>query len=382
MSSFSLKHAILSVILFLLVQGCTATPDSSSLNWPVYEPLVNGKLVTIEVIHVNGSQCPGESMEQAIEGFSKYVAGQVRTVQGKPIELKVDSEGLLSEAQLAPVIAKRRYRGASDITIIVVGGLSDFPGRGFLRHEIDGSHVIVIQSERLRKGVPPFVSKEKWAHRVIKHELCHTLGVPGNKSHAWSDGHCTRGECILSTVSRFRPPMDLCTLCQQEIHEAHLLEGDKLVNPDQPHDQAELLKTIVKLNPDNPRALLFVAEQYALAKNHKRATEILKEHIRLHPDDDRALNLFAWTLGTCSDDDVRDGPLAVELAKRACSLTDWKDHWIIDTLAAGYAEAGQFDLAIEFQKKAIGLVDGKQTESYLRRLKLYRSRTPYRVDSR
>ena len=107
MSSFSLKHAILAVILFLLVQGCAATPDSSSLNWPVYEPLVNGKLVTIEVIHVNGSQAPGQSMEKAIEGFSKYVAGQVRTVQGKPIELEVDSDGLLTEAQLAPVIAKR-----------------------------------------------------------------------------------------------------------------------------------------------------------------------------------------------------------------------------------------------------------------------------------
>ena len=223
---------------------------------------------------------------------------------------------------------------------------------------------------------------------VIKHELCHALGVPAHRSHAWCDQHCTRPECILyprpdarailsAALHCFSPPMDLCMLCQQEIHKAQLPAGGKLVNPDHPYDHVEWLNTIVELNPDNPRALLLVAEGYYLAKQYKRVALTLKELLRLHPEDSRALHLFAWTLATCSDDDVRDGSQAVELAERACSLTEWKDHRLVDTLAAAYAESGQFDLAIEFQEKAIELAGDSLAKGYRRKVRLYRARMPY-----
>ncbi len=393
------KRAMCLVTLVLisssLAQGCAAsrdsrslTTDSRSLNYPVYEPLANGKLVTIEVIHVNRSKTSGRSMEKAIEGFSKYVAGKVRPVQGKPIKLEEDSAGLLTLAQLAPMIANRRYSGPSDITIFVIPGLSDFPARGHLVPEANGSHTLVIQADRLIKRVPPLISREKWAHLVIKHELCHALAVPADRSHEWSDRHCTYPECILSPAPdarallaaalRFGPPMDLCKVCQKEIQKAHIKAGGKLVPPNQPFNQAKWLNTIIELNPDNPKTLLIVAERYYdVMKNYKMVAQTLKKHLRLHPDDSRALGLYAWTLATCPDDSVRDGSLAVKLAESACSLTEWKNWRFVSTLAAAYAESGNFDSAIKFQDKAISMAGDKYAKSLRAVLELYKNKVPF-----
>ena len=379
-----MKSVISTVLSSVLVLGCEAPPTSTSLIWPVYEPLANGQLVTVEVIHVNGSECPGQSMKEAIDGFSKYVAGEVRTVQGKPVTLEADSAGLLTEAQLTAVIANRRYSGPSDITIIVVPGLCDFPNRGFLRYEVGGSHTVVIQADRVRARVPPLVSRKRWAHLVIKHELCHALRVPADASHEWSDGHCTRPDCILyprpdakamlSAALHLGPPMDLCTLCQQEIREAQLRARGELVRPDQPYDSVAWLNTVVELNPDNPRTLLSVAERCYVETRYRLAVAALNEHVRLNPDDARALNFFAWILATCTNEDIRDGARAIQLAERACSLTKWRNHAFVDTLAAAYAEAGQFDEAIEHQMRAISMADETSTEGYGQRLKSYQER--------
>jgi hypothetical protein len=73
---------------------------------------------------------------------------------------------------------------------------------------------------------------------------------------------------------------------------------------------------------------------------------------------------------------IRQGRQAVEHANRACELAEWKDPNYIDTLAAAYAEAGQFDKAIEYQKKALtfpafekdnGLAARKRLDSYARK---------------
>jgi len=52
---------------------------------------------------------------------------------------------------------------------------------------------------------------------------------------------------------------------------------------------------------------------------------------------------------------------------------------MLDTLAAAWAEAGQFAKAAGAEKEAIALVtDAKAKEENLSRLKLYEANTPYR----
>ena len=49
----------------------------------------------------------------------------------------------------------------------------------------------------------------------------------------------------------------------------------------------------------------------------------------------------------------RDGKRAVAVATKLGELTEWKNPDALDTMAAAYAEAGQFDDAVKWEKKAM-----------------------------
>ncbi len=91
-------------------------------------------------------------------------------------------------------------------------------------------------------------------------------------------------------------------------------------------------------------------------------------------------NNLAWLLATCPDAKVRNGKRAVELGNIACDNTGWKDSTTLDTLAAAYAETGDYVNAVKWQEKARNLAPGSQKADYDARLSLYRAHKPYRED--
>src|SRR5256885_5746762 len=93
----------------------------------------------------------------------------------------------------------------------------------------------------------------------------------------------------------------------------------------------------------------------------EKYAEALKEVnylISLHPRPvtlARALSDRAWFYATCPDSSFRDGKQAVKDAKAACSMMQWKDEDMIDTLAAAYAETGDFDSAVRYAAQALAV---------------------------
>ena len=87
------------------------------------------------------------------------------------------------------------------------------------------------------------------------------------------------------------------------------------------------------------------------------------------------MNGRAWFRATCPVATYRDGAQAVAAATRACELTGWKEPGLLDTLAAAYAESGDFDSAVKWQAKAIELeTDAKEKAEFGARLKLYKDK--------
>ena len=108
---------------------------------------------------------------------------------------------------------------------------------------------------------------------------------------------------------------------------------------------------------------------------YRRALEV-KPNYRI------AMSNLAWALATHPDDKIRNGPKAVKLAGRACAVTNYSQPDDLDTLAAAYAETGQFERAVETARRALLLAsesgDKKLIKQFTTRLKLYEQHKPLR----
>jgi tetratricopeptide (TPR) repeat protein len=107
-----------------------------------------------------------------------------------------------------------------------------------------------------------------------------------------------------------------------------------------------------------------------------------KEVLRATPNSVAALNNLAWILATCLDAPIRNGAEAVSLAEGACERTAYREPMFIGTLAAAYAEAGQFDKAVAASGKAISLASSQGQTNLLKKnlemIELFKKQEPYR----
>jgi protein O-mannosyl-transferase len=121
----------------------------------------------------------------------------------------------------------------------------------------------------------------------------------------------------------------------------------------------------------------------ALRQQGKARQAMNEYELALKNDPDLALaaNNLAWMKATSSDDSLRSGARAVQLAELANQLSGGEDPLILHTLAAAYAEDRQFEKAVEVAQHALDIAEtqgiGSLAESLRSKLSLFRAGTPY-----
>jgi WD40 repeat protein/serine/threonine protein kinase/tetratricopeptide (TPR) repeat protein len=155
-------------------------------------------------------------------------------------------------------------------------------------------------------------------------------------------------------------------------------------------DAIKMLTRAHELEPNMPSVLGPLSEVQYRAGRYDDAVKSLTKEVEIdrrelgeqNPITRYAMNQLAWIRATCPAAEVRNGAEAVKLATKACELTEWKEAMHVDTLAAAYAEIGDFDAAAKWQKKAISSLTKKEPAEwpaqFEARLRLYESGKPYR----
>ena len=143
------------------------------------------------------------------------------------------------------------------------------------------------------------------------------------------------------------------------------------------HSRAALL-----IQPNNADCHTVLAIALDEKNQSAEAIEHYEKALEISPESVSALNNLAWLLATSSNAQLRNGARAIQLAERATQLSGGGNALVLRTLAAAYAEAGQFGKAIESARAAMQLQQNQGDDSSATDLQheiaLYELGLPYR----
>jgi tetratricopeptide (TPR) repeat protein len=145
-----------------------------------------------------------------------------------------------------------------------------------------------------------------------------------------------------------------------------------------PEKSVEVYTAALTIDPASIIALRGRADAYLAIGKQSEAILDYEQALKKKEDDDAVLNNLAWVLSTSTKDDLRNGKRAVELATKACEVTEFKRPHILSTLAASYAELGDWDKAIEWSQKAVNSGEGIEKDQLAKELKSYHDHKPWR----
>ena len=202
-----------------------------------------------------------------------------------------------------------------------------------------------------------------------------------------SEPHCTLGVVLWrqnklpEAVGAFRAALRV----NPNFALAHLHLGSLLLDLGQFDQAKERLAEAVRLDPRDPFAHFNLGAAYGRAEQPDEAVIHFTHAVDRDPDFFPALVNLALIRATTKDDSLRNGEQAVEMATRACKLTQHQHPEALHALAAAYAEVGRFSAAVSAAEQAIqaarrggneGLANAIQQS-----LQFYRRQKPFRSDS-
>jgi tetratricopeptide (TPR) repeat protein len=161
-----------------------------------------------------------------------------------------------------------------------------------------------------------------------------------------------------------------------------------------PRKAIELLSNLLEEIPENVSALRSRGDAWLSVGDHAKAIADYESAIAAigkvtlesstESEIDEAAGLYnnlAWVLATSPKDDVRSGSRSVELAELSAGLTKYEAPHILSTLAAAYAENGDFENARKWAEKAVELAVDEghnQLQQLQQELDAYKENKPWR----
>jgi tetratricopeptide (TPR) repeat protein len=144
----------------------------------------------------------------------------------------------------------------------------------------------------------------------------------------------------------------------------------------------EHCRAAVLIQPDNADCHTILGIALDQTGQSAEAIQHYEKALEISPQSVSALNNLAWLLATCSNESLRNGVRAIQLARQAGQLSGDANAVVLRTLAAAYAEAGQFGKAIESAQAAMQVARNQGDDSLANELQqeieLYELGLPYR----
>src|SRR5205085_6260766 len=166
---------------------------------------------------------------------------------------------------------------------------------------------------------------------------------------------------------------------------AHENLAKALLQKGQVADAVVHYRKLLELQPDNIEAHNIVGTVLIQQGHIREGVEEWEKVLALQPENGNAVSNLAWVFATSPDDSLRDGRKAVQLAEQALRISGHKIPIIFRTLAAAYAESGQFSEAIQAAQHGIEIADSQGNSGLATELQgniiLYQERRPLRDPS-
>ncbi|HEV2045513.1 MAG TPA: tetratricopeptide repeat protein [Chthoniobacterales bacterium] len=199
--------------------------------------------------------------------------------------------------------------------------------------------------------------------------------------------HSNLGDALLqqgdidAAIAQYQKTLEL----PFEHAESHYNIGRALRQNGQVDEAIAEYRTALELRPDYPNAHNNLANALRQKGLIKEAVLHYEKALQSGPGSILIQNNLAWLLATSSNSSVRNGARAVELAEKADRLSGGSEPVILHTLAAAYAENGQFSQAIETAQRALELADElgltALADSLRTKIALYQAGSPYHETS-
>jgi tetratricopeptide (TPR) repeat protein len=170
------------------------------------------------------------------------------------------------------------------------------------------------------------------------------------------------------------------------LHPDHFLAryslGHALLEKGELDSAIQVCRSALLLRPSDADCQTTLAIALEEKGDPAEAIQHYQKALELAPKSIPTLTNLAWLLATSPDATFRNGPKAFELAKQADRLVGGTNTLVLRTLAAAYAENGEFANAIRTAQSAMQLArmhgEDSLTTDLVQQIALYRLGMPYR----